>query len=188
MAENIKEFAIANVSRVDFITEEEVPRTFTLVDVASEAEAIAYLSEGDETILRVKNKIKAQNNTEDIVLGYDLKFVNATVIPEILALVDGGTVTYSDPDTNLIVSKYEAAAVGSVVDRTPFTAKVYTEVKDTDGSTTSYVCFNYKNCKGKPVNYSLVDGDFYAPELNLKSRSKLGASPVTVEFLEDLPA
>ena len=89
MPEVIKEFAIANITRVDFITQEDEPKIYSLVDVASEAESIAYLSEGEEKVLRVKNTIKAQNNTEDIVLGYDNKFVNATLIPEILARVDG---------------------------------------------------------------------------------------------------
>lgn len=181
------EFPLANIARVEIVTEEEAPRTFRLTDVASDAEAIAHLSEGDEKELRVKNTIKAQNNTEDIVMGYDLKLISATMVPEILALIDGGTLTYDDIDTDKVV-KYEAPPIGSPVERTPFTAKVYTEEKDADGSTLSYVCFNYKNCKGKPVNYILKDGEFFVPELNLRSRGKLGQSPVSIEFMDKLPA
>lgn len=181
------EFPLANIARVEIVTEEEVPRTFRLTDVASDAEAIAYLSQGTEKELRVKNTIKAQNNTEDIVMGYDLKLISATMIAEILALVDGGELTYDEVETNK-VTKYEAPAIGSPVERIPFTTKVYTEEKDADGSTLSYVCFNYKNCKGKPVNYILKDGEFFVPELNLRSRGKLGQSPVSIDFLDKLPA
>jgi len=187
MSETIKEFAIANITRVDFITQGDEPKTYSLVDVASEAESIAYLSEGEEKVLRVKNTIKAQNNTEDIVLGYDNKFVNATLIPEILALVDGGELVYGVDGEEDVVKEYIAPELGKAVERQPFTTKVYTEEKDGDGSTVSYVCFEYKNCKGTPVNYTLQDGEFYAPELNIKSRSKLGERPMKVSFLKELP-
>lgn len=184
--EIIKEFAIANIARVEIVTEEEVPRSFRLTDVASEAEATAYLSEGEEKELRIKNTIKAQNNTEDIVMGYDIKLVSATMIAEILALVDGGKLTYDEERDK--VTAYDAPVIGEAVNRTRFTTNIYTEEKDADGSIISYVKFGYKNCKGKPVNYILQDGDFFVPELNIKSRGKIGESPVKLEFLEKLPA
>ncbi len=181
------EFALANIARVEIVTEEDVPRTFILTDVASDADVTAYLSEGEEKILRVKNVIKAQNKTEDIVLGYDIKLVAATFVPEILAIVDGGTLRYDDLDPDKVVG-YDAPVVGQVVERIPFTTNIYTEEKDGDGSTVSYVKFGYKNCTGKPVNYSLQDGEFYAPEFPIKSRSKLKQSPVKIDFLDELPA
>ena len=175
------EFPLANIARVEIITEEEVPKEYRLTDVATDAEVIAYVSQGQEKELRVKNVIKAQNKTEDIVMGYDVKLISATMIPEILALVDGGTWTP-------LTKKYTAPVIGSPVERKPFTMNIYTEEKDGDGSTKSYVKFVYRNCKGKPVNYSLKDGEFFVPELNATSRPKLGASPVEFEILEELPA
>lgn len=175
------EFALANIARVEIITEEDVPRTFTLTDVASNAEVTAYLSEGAEKILRVKNTIKAQNKTEDIVLGYDINLAFATFIPEVLEIVDGG-------EWDSAGNKYTAPPVGSPVSRLPFATNIYTEEKDGDGSTMSYVKFGYKNCTGRPVNYSLQDGEFYAPEFRIRSRSKLGQSPVEIEMLDKLPA
>ena len=185
MAEIIQEFAIANIARVEIVTEEETPRTFRLTDVASEAEAIAYLSEGQEQILRVKNTVKAQNNTEDIVMGYDIRLLSATMVPHILALIDGGDLTMDVAEEN--VTGYVAPVIGSPVNRIRFTTNIFTEVKDADGSTISYVKFGYKNCSGKPVNYVLTDGEFFAPELNIKSRSKIGESPVELDFVKTLP-
>lgn len=178
---DVLEFALANIARVEVVTEEAVPITHRMTNVASEADIQAYTSEGQEQTLRVKNTIKAQNKTEDIVMGYDINLKSVTMTPEILALVDGGT-------WDGAVKKYSAPAIGSPVERTPFSLKVYTEEKDTSGETLGYVCFTYLHCKGRPVNYSLKDAEFFSEELRAKSRPAMGESPVTFEYLESLPA
>lgn len=175
-----KEYALANIARVDITTEEENPVTHSLTDVASEAEVTAFISEGAENELRVKDVIKAQNKTKNIVKGYDVRLVSATMIPEILALVDGGT---WDPDAK----KYDAPPIGTPVKRTLFTMDIYTEEKDGDGGTISYVKFVYKHCEGEPTEYSLQDGEFFVPELTAKSRPKMGESPVSFEIIDKLP-
>lgn len=175
------EYALANIARVDIVTEETIPVSYSLTDVSSEAEVIAFVSEGSQTALRVKNTIKAQNNFEDIVMGYDIKLVNATMIPEILALIDGGTYTVG-------TKSYVAPVIGAPVVRKPFTMKIYAEQKDGDGAILGYICFEYKNCKGKPVDYTLKDGEFFVPEMSATSRPKLGQSPVTFNVLTALPA
>ena len=177
----ITEFPLANIVRVEIETEETIPVSYRLTDIASEAEVTAFVSAGAELELRVKNTIKAQNKTEDIVKGYDIKLVAATMVPEIIALVDGGV---WEP----VSKKYTAPVVGTPVSRTPFTTHIYTEEKDVDGATKSYAKFSYKHCKGTPVNYSLSDGEFFAPEMILKSRPKMGESPVEFAILSELPA
>lgn len=183
MPENItKEYALANIVRVDLTLEEGAePTIYKLIDVATEADVVAFISAGQEQELRVKNTIKAQNNTEDIVKGYDIRLLNATMVPEILATVDGGT---WDPTAK----KYSAPVVGQPVKRKVFKLDIYTEEKDADGSTLSYVKFTYLNSKGTPVNYTKRDGEFFSPELNIKSRPKMGESPATFEILDELPA
>lgn len=175
------EFPLANIARVEIITDETEPKEYRLTDVATDAESTAYISQGNENELRVKNTIKAQNRTEDIVMGYDTRLIAATMVPEIFALVDGGT-------WDATTKKYEAPPIGTVVNRTPFHMNIYTEEKDADGSTISYVKFTYKNCKGTPVNFIFKDGEFFVPEFTVKSRPKMGEKPVTFEILEQLPA
>ncbi|MBS4536808.1 hypothetical protein GOQ29_14400 [Clostridium sp. D2Q-14] len=185
--EIMNEFPLANIVKVEIVTEETTPKTYMLTDVASEAEVTAYVSEGEEKPLRIKNVIKAQNNTEDIVMGYDIKLVNATMVAEVLALVDGGTLKFDSTDTAKLLG-YDGPPVGSPVSRKLFTTYIYTEEKDVNGGTLSYVKFGYKHCKGTPVNYSLQDGEFFAPELTAKSRPEKDESPVSIEFLDQLPA
>lgn len=184
----VQEFALANIVRVEIETEEATPKLYRLTDVATEAEVTAYVSEGKEEELRVKNTIKAQNNTEDIVKGYDTKLIAATMVPELLALVDGGTLRYTGEEPARELAGYDAPPIGAPVNRTLFTLSIYTEEKDADGSTTSYVKFTYKHCKGKPVNYVQKDGEFFVPEFLAKSRPKRGESPVSIDFLTELPA
>lgn len=176
----VTEFALANIARVDIETEETTPKTYTLIDMASEANIEAYISEGAENILRVKNTIKALNKLEDITLGYDITLSAVTMQPEALALVDGGT--WDD-----ITQEYTAPPVGSPVERTPFTLKIYTEDKDMNGETKGYVCFNFLHCKGRPVNYTIQDGEFFSEELQARSRPAAGESPVTFKYMEALP-
>ena len=47
----VREFALANIARVDIKTEEGISDTFTLIDMASEASIKAYISEGAENVL-----------------------------------------------------------------------------------------------------------------------------------------
>ncbi len=178
---DVLEFALANIARVDIVTEEDTPVTYTLIDMANEANIEAYVSEGAENILRVKNTIKAMNKLEDIVLGYDITLSAVTMQPEVLALVDGGT--WDD-----LSEKYSAPPVGSPVNRKAFTLKVYTEDKDVNGETKGYVCFSFLHCKGRPVNYNVQDGEFFSESLQARSRPAAGESPVEFENMEALPA
>ncbi len=184
----VQEFALANIVRVEVETEEAVPKQYRLTDVATDAEVTAYVSEGKKEELRVKNTIKAQNDMEDIVKGYDIKLISATMIAELLALVDGGTLRYTGEEPNQELAGYDAPVIGVPVKRTLFTLHVYTEEKDADGTTMSYVKFTYKHCKGKPVNYIQKDGSFFVPEFLAASRPKQGESPVSIDFLKELPA
>ncbi len=181
----LSEMVLANIVRTEIVEEKEGGNTYVFT-TASEAGITPFVSEGEEQIHRVKNQILGMNNTEDIVLGYDIQLVNNTFSPELLGIIDGGTVTYDSVDTDKFES-YEAPAAGEVVEREKVTINIYTEEKDCDGATTSYIKFTFKHAKGTPVEYSIRDGEFYVPELTLKARAKRGEKPVVVEALDALP-
>lgn len=179
---------IANIKRADITTEEETPVSYSF-DTASMAEVEPELSEGEEEILRVKNTILATNKTEDIVIGYGITMTDNVFTPELFALIDGGTVEYQTPgDDTTPFAKYDAPVAGQAVSRTKFTIDIYSEVKDQSGETTGYLKFTFKHCKGKPVKYSINDGQFQVPEMAFQSRPANGESPASYEYLETLPA
>lgn len=176
------QMAIANIERVDIITEETTPRVFSF-DTASDASAEAQISAGAENELRVKNQILAQNITEDIVKGYNVTFTDSTFAPEVFALIDGGTSTV----TNDEFKKYTAPTAGEVVERVKSKMAVYASEKDYDGNTLHYVAFVFPHAKGSPASVTLKDGEFYSPSYTMKSRPSKGQSPMAMFNLPSLP-
>lgn len=177
-----QQMAIANIERVDIITEESTPRVFSF-DTASDASAEAQISSGAGTELRIKNRILAQNITEDIVKGFNINLTDSVFSPEVFALVDGGASTVSGDD----FKKYTAPTAGEVVNRTKCSLAVYASEKDYDGNALSYTAFIFPHASGSPTSVSLKDGEFYAPSYTLKSRPSKGQSPMTVVALPSLP-
>ena len=185
------QMAIANIERVDIITEETTPRVFSF-DTASDASAEAQISAGAENELRIKNQILAQNITEDIVKGYNVTFTDSTFAPEVFALIDGGTSTVSGDD----FKSYTAPTAGEVVARIKSKMAVYASEKDYDGNSLSYVAFVFPHAKGSPASVTLKDGEFYSPSYDgefyspsytMKSRPSKGQSPLSMVSLPSLP-
>lgn len=170
------ESAIANVHRIDIITEEDTPVLITM-DTSDEVGIEAVVSEGDETEKRVKNTIIAQNMTEDIVKGYDLTVKDAVLSPKPFALTDGGAATYNTAEDKY---HYTGPQLGSALSRTRFVMDVWTEEKDVDGEVTGYVRFRFRHCKGSPVKFSIKDGEFFTPEYTIKSRARKNESPIDI--------
>lgn len=179
MAALLAGFNIANVEHVTMTTQGDSPvtrhyRTMTSFDAESK------VSEGEEKTLRIKNQIMGRLKYEDIPEGYDLECEDGNVIPEILALVDGGT---WDSDTK----KYTAPLIGTEVKRTMFDMDIYTSNRDTSGAATNYLKWSFPNCKGKPVSISAKDDDFSKSKYKIESRAGNGQAPFTVEVVEELP-
>lgn len=175
-----KDMALANIAAVQIVTEEDVPVTHTLIEVASKAEASAYISAGQDEELRVKNTIHAQNKTEDIVKGYEIGFSTVKAFLPVLALVDGGE--WDDAS-----GKYTGPVAGKPTERTQFTLNVYTEDLDYNGDIKGYVCFVFKHCKGTPVDFIIEDGTFIANDMKLKSSPRFGENVIEFEQVEELP-
>lgn len=176
---------LVNIRRVEIITEEDIPQKY-IWETADKAKVVPEISKGKETTLRIKNKIYANDRTEDIVIGYNLEFQDNMFIPEVFALIDGGTVIYDKTDNTKVIG-YEGAEIGTVVKRTLFTLNVYTEEKDQSGETIKYAKFLYKHCKGKPAEFDIEDGKFMVPKFKIESRPKQGEKPVKIDFLDELP-
>ena len=182
--EKVHEIPIANVARVEIVTEETTARTFR-VTTADKAKIEAFVSEGEEKELRKGNRLLAQLKTEDLIKGYDVTLNDLTMNPEAYAIIDGGVSTAAEDGT---FQNYTGPKVGEVLKRTPFTLNVYTEEKDGDGETKGYLKLSCKHCKGTPASIELKDGDFCAPEYKLKSRPKIGEIPLSIDYLTELPA
>jgi hypothetical protein len=172
---------LEGVKLVRIITEEATPKTYN-IDTAEEVEAKPMIEKGINKVKRNKNTIIGRVRTEDLISGMELALKDATLKPEVIQIVDGGTLSGTGATT-----KYSAPVAGIPVTRTPFKLEVYTADLDTDGDIEQYVKFVFPHCKGTPVEYSMKDGDFFVPELKLESAPSQGESPYTWEFAAALP-
>lgn len=183
-AEKTIEIPVANVARVEMITEDETPKTY-IVQTSDEITLEASVSAGSEKELRKLNRLIAQLKTDDLLKGYDIKIKDLVMNPAVFAVVDGGTSTIAAGGE---FEKYTGPKMGEAVKRTKVTVNIYTEEKDGDGDTKSYLKLTCKHCTGSPTSITIKDGDFYAPEYNLKSRPKVGEAPMEITKLTELPA
>lgn len=171
-------FNIANVEGVMIVTREEEPRTLmwkTLTDF----EAESNIEEGQEVTQKVKGTIMGLLKEEDVIKGYDLTAEDERLIPEILALVDGGTWDESEKE-------YSAPAQGSTVERTAFDTYLYTSDRGTGGEIKNYLRWLFPNCKGSPVKLGAKDNEFHKQEYNIKSRPADGESAFKVKAVDEM--
>ena len=177
--------AIANIERVDIITEGSGVKIFN-IDTASEASMEANVSAGVDNELRVKNRILAQTFTEDILKGYNITFKDALLSPDFLEVIEGGTSTaYTNDATSL--ARYDSSAAGNVSNRTRFWTYIYTAENDYNGDVLRYKMFMFPHCIGSPVSFSFRDGEFYSPSYTVKSKPKKGESAFKIIDLAKLP-
>ena len=182
--------ALCNIVRVKLVTDETEPKTF-VIDTAQSAAVEPSVSEGADEELRVKNRILAQNRTEDILKGCDITLTDVLWTPEVFSIIDGGTATYAETAGDGVEKgdfiSYAAPVAGQVADRTRFTMTVYTQENDIDGDPKGYLAVSFPNCKGAPVSANFEDGTFMASEYTIKSRPKTGQSPYSYERMKSLP-
>jgi len=160
-----------------FVINERTHEKFDIADTASEVGVEPILSEGKRDILRVKNKILAINETENIVIGYKLKLKDNTFNLDVMSLVDGGQITSNG---------YKSTGAGQVVDKDLFTLEIYTEEKDYS-RTVGYTIFKFKHCKGKAPKFSIKDGEFIVPEFEAESIPFRGESAVEIDSATTIP-
>lgn len=176
---------LVNIALAEVITEEIEPKRFVF-DTAQEATMEPSVNEGEEEVLRVKNKILATNRSEDLVIGYDTTLASNTLIPQLFALIDGGTLIYDAENPDKVIG-YNAPKSGIPVKRQKFTLNLYTEEKDSNGDTLQYVKFGFEHCVGRPVSFTIKDGEFFVPEMVVRSRPKTCEQPIDIQFLDELP-
>lgn len=180
-----KEIPLANVARVEFVTEDTTPKTY-VVSTSDEMTLEAVISEGTKKELRKLNRIIAQLRTEDLLMGYDIKLKDLIMNPEVFAIVDGGVSTFETEGGAF--TKYVGPKMGEVVERTPVTINIYTTEVNAQSKTVGYYKLTCKHCVGKPASITIKDGEFYSPEYSLTSRPGTGESPLEITPIDALPS
>lgn len=141
------------------------------------------IEEGEQKSLKIKSKLIASKQTPDVVLGHDIKCKDNVFNPELLADLQGGTVTKDQSN----FKKYTAPNVGALPNTKVFEFIAYIEVVGEDGPTGEYLKYSFPNCRGGFISPNFKDGEYYASEYTIRSRPVLNTSLYTVDLVTELP-
>jgi hypothetical protein len=158
------------------------------VDTAETAELEAVTSEGTEDIKRNDTRILAIVRTPDLLYGYNITFKDNTFDPEIMALVEGGTLRKTGSSGSQTIAGYDSPMLSTgAANMKPFRLTLYVPNYLGD-SIVNYVKITLNNCSGTATGLNLGK-EFFAPEFNVKAREATKASlPIkSMDYVAALP-
>lgn len=142
----------------------------------------------DANKLVVKGVLIAQKPSVSTITGNTITLTDNVLIPEVLVILQGGTITYKTPDDpSSGVSKYEPPIAGSSDKGKPFKLNMYSAIYDAAGLISGYEKVTYPNCQGTPWSPSSEDGTWRVAEYTINSAPKKGEAPYTIEYVDELP-
>lgn len=154
------------------------------IKTADEYEAEAEIVEGDKTELIINGELIASDEAPTIVKGYNLKFKDNAIRPEVMKKLQGGVLT---PGTESKGLNYKGPNVGALKPATIAEICVYTKVYAENGPTGEYIKTTYTNCIGDLVKFAFKGGEFSASEFTVKSRPAGGTQTYSLDLVTELP-
>lgn len=165
-------------------------KTASKVDVSVQSET------ADAVKLVVKGVLIAQKREQTTVTGHTITLTDNVLIPELVKMLQGGTIKYwqdsgqsteTNSDAGFGVASYTPPVAGSEDKVKEGVLSIYSAIYDAAGLITGYEKCEYPNCKGVPVVFNVVDGEFRAPEYTINSAPKTGEAPYKITYLKELP-
>ncbi len=155
-------------------------------DTANQIEAEIQTEEEDAVRLVVKGILRAQKPKQTTITGVEITLHDNVFNPELVVILQGGTLTYDETDTDKVVS-YAPPVAGSTDKGTKFTLNSYSAQYDASGTIVQYEKTAYPNCQGEPIAFNSEDNSFRAPEYKIQSMPNTGQAPYTISYVDDLP-
>lgn len=140
----------------------------------------------DKTTLIVKGRLIAQKPAVTTVTGNTIVLTDNVFNPELVKILQGGTIKYSDEDPTKVIG-YTPPVLGSGEEGELFKTKAYSAIYNAAGVITGYECITYPNCKGVPIALSSEDGVFRASEYTINSAPVNGEAPYDIDVVSELP-
>ena len=178
--------ATIDVVLVTLTTTETTPKEFAL-DTADNIGVTPQTETSDAVRLIIKDKLIAQKPQKTIVVGNTIVLRDNVFTPEVVQILQGGTIEYDLVDTDKIIG-YTPKTVGEDQGGLIFTLSAYSAVYDTSGTILKYEKITYPNCQGNPVSLSSEDGSFRVNEYTINSYPASTEAPYALEYIAALPA
>lgn len=155
-------------------------------DTANKIEVEPQIEETDAVKLIVKGILRAQKLKESTLTGHEITLTDNVFNPELVLVLQGGTIRYDSSDPKKIVG-YTPPIAGSGEKGEVFKLNAYSAQYDAAGQIVQYEKITYPNCQGVPVAFGSEDGAFRAPEYTINSAPKNGEAPYDISYVEALP-
>ena len=140
----------------------------------------------DPVKLVVNGRLIAQKHQQVTVTGNKLTLTDNVFTPEIVKILQGGTIKYDQTDVTKIVG-YTPPVVGSDTQLAPFEVEAYSARYNAAGQIIGYEQIIYPNCKGEPIALNSENDVFRAPEYTIDSAPTSGQAPYDINYIDSLP-
>lgn len=155
-------------------------------DTANQIETEIQVEEQDAVRLVIKGILRAQKPKQTTVTGVQITLHDNVFNPELVKILQGGTIVYDSTDPTKVVS-YAPPVAGSAESRTKFTLNAYSAQYNASGTIVQYEKTSFPNCLGDPIAFNTEDGTFRAPEYVINSMPNIGESPYDISWVAQLP-
>ena len=155
-------------------------------DTANKIEVEPQIEEEDAVKLVVKGILRAQKPKTTTITGNEITLTDNVFNPELVLILQGGTIKYDSSETTKIVG-YTPPVAGSSDKGEVFKLNAYSAQYDASGQIVQYEKITYPNCQGVPVAFGSEDGVFRAPEYTINSAPKTGEAPYDISYVAALP-
>ncbi len=179
--ENVIQKALTGVALVVLTDKSGKRYSFS---TATKANAKVLIEAGKKSELIIKGVLKAQKKFDSTIKGVDVEFQDNMFLPEVVALLQGGTVI-KDEDGNFL--SYTPVVAGEAPNLDSFSVDIYTEETDTSGEILRYVRLSLPNGKGEPVELGFEDDKFFSVKYVIKTSPPSGLPPYVIETVDQLP-
>lgn len=156
------------------------------LDTASKIAVSPETEVTDAVKLIIKGVLKAQKRAVTTLTGNTITLTDNVFNPEVVKILQGGTITYDTQDTTKVI-KYTPPVAGAVNEVDPFELVAYSAVYDEAGILQEYEKITYPNCKGEPIALTSEDNVFRVNEYTISSAPSEGQAPYTIEYVDALP-
>lgn len=155
-------------------------------DTANRVGVEPQIEEQEAVKLIVKGILRAQKPAVSTLTGNTITLADNVFNPELVLILQGGTIKYDTQDQTKIVG-YTPPVAGSNNKGEVFKLNCYSAQYNAAGQIVQYEKIQYPNCTGTPVAFSSEDGVFRAPEYTINSAPNTGEAPYDISYVTELP-
>lgn len=170
------------VVRTGMVDGDDSNATEIAVDTANKV-GVEPQTETTDAIKLVKfRRLIAQKPATTVITGHQITLTDNVFIPELVKILQGGTVEGSGDSLT-----YTPPVAGSADKGQVFELDCYSAQYDASGQIVRYEKITYPNCQGTPVAMSSEDDVFRVPEYTINSAPKDGEAPYKISYVKTLP-